>query len=174
MELPEVVITCIRLPAIHCTDPLIRSNSCACGAATTSARSAAPRTIAVTERSGVPRRPRGRRPGGRSPDAGGARPTVADRDRALLADGLVVHDDAADERGGARRREEPLAVAAPTLLRGRDLQRVEAPGQRGDALVGRQDAFPVGDEATPPVDRPAPSPPTKAGAFQVFTAGRPR
>src|SRR5947199_1910934 len=53
MELPEVVITCIRLPAIHCTDPRIRSNSCACGAATTSARSAAPRTIAVTERSEV-------------------------------------------------------------------------------------------------------------------------
>ena len=65
---------------------------------------------------------------------------------ALLTDGLVVQDGAADELGHAARGEQHLAVGAPALLSGPDPERVEPPGQGGDGLVGRENALAVGDQ----------------------------
>ena len=65
---------------------------------------------------------------------------------ALLTDRLVVQDDAADELRRARRGEQHFAVRAAALLGGLDPERIEPPGQGGDALVGRENALAVGDQ----------------------------
>ena len=44
------------------------------------------------------------------------------------------------------RGEQHLAVRAPALLGGLDPERIEPPGQGGDALVGRENALAVGDQ----------------------------
>ena len=66
--------------------------------------------------------------------------------RAFLADGLVLHDHAADELGGTRRREEHLAVGAPALLGRWDSERIEALGQGRDGLVGGENSFLLGNQ----------------------------
>src|SRR5213078_2597892 len=162
MELPEVVITCIRLPAIHCTDPRIRSNSCACGAATTSARSAAPRTIAVTERSEVTPRAYTEAAAPRLSDVG---PMHG------LGHLHVVGECSGDWRRcctgpGGRGPAGPCARSrlVRAIPRGRD---PGEPGKEHDAGHRRRNmpAQAAERHPTPPVDRPAPSPPTQSGAF---------
>src|SRR4029077_20877535 len=64
----------------------------------------------------------------------------------LLADGLVEEDDPADVLLDARRGEEEVAVSAPVLLGRLDTDRVEALLDRARALVGGEDALPLGDE----------------------------
>ena len=63
-----------------------------------------------------------------------------------LADRLVEEDHAADVLGGARGREEQLAVGAPVLLGRVDADRVEALRDRAVALVGGEDPLPGRDE----------------------------
>ena len=65
---------------------------------------------------------------------------------ALLMDGFILQDDAADELLRAGRREEHVAVGAPRVLRGLEADRVEALLDRAVALVRRENALPVGDE----------------------------
>src|SRR6266540_7420610 len=66
--------------------------------------------------------------------------------RGRLPDRLVVEDDAADELLGAFGSEEQLAVGAAVLLCRLDPDRVESFLDRAVALVGGEDAFPLGDE----------------------------
>ena len=63
----------------------------------------------------------------------------------LLADGLVIEDDAGD--GGLHRlgAEQHLAVVAASLLGGLDAERVEALGDGAAALVGGKDALALRD-----------------------------
>jgi hypothetical protein len=56
----------------------------------------------------------------------------------LLADGLVIHDDAADVVLGARRGEQHLAVGPPVLLRGLQFDGVKALFDGAGAFVGSQ------------------------------------
>src|SRR5687767_5346571 len=63
-----------------------------------------------------------------------------------LADRLVVEDDARDVVGGAVRREQEIAVAAPRLLRRLDADGVEALLDGPARFVGGEDALPRGDE----------------------------
>src|SRR5256884_3428682 len=145
MELPEVVITCIRFPAIHCPDPRPRSNSCACGAATTSARSAAPRTIAVTERSGVTPRAYTEAAAPRLSDVGpmhglGHLHVVGECSETggAVAPGLVVE--------GLLARVHVLVSSVPSLegaiLESQSVRETERPGARtgaaGDRRRGRR------------------------------------
>src|SRR5262245_2618954 len=60
----------------------------------------------------------------------------------LLTDRFVIHDDTADELGGARRGKEHFPVSAPALLGRLNPERVESSCQGGDSLVGREDPFP--------------------------------
>jgi hypothetical protein len=64
----------------------------------------------------------------------------------LLMDRFVIHDDAANELGGARAGKEHLPVGAPALLRRLDPQCVEAFRQGGDGFVSRQDPLALGNE----------------------------
>src|SRR3954469_20136205 len=64
----------------------------------------------------------------------------------LLADRLVVEDDAADVLLGARRREEEVPVGATVLLGRLDTDRVEALLDGAGDLVGGEDPLPLGDE----------------------------
>src|SRR5256885_987452 len=63
----------------------------------------------------------------------------------LLADGLVVQDDAADRLGGAGSREQHLAIAAAMLLGRLQLDPIEALLDGAAALVRGQDALAPGD-----------------------------
>ena len=65
---------------------------------------------------------------------------------ALLPDGLVLHDDAADELRPTRRGEEHFPVGASALFGRRDAERVEPLRQGGDGLVGCEDPLAVGDQ----------------------------
>src|SRR6202035_4534619 len=63
----------------------------------------------------------------------------------LLADGLVVQDDAADRLGGAGRREQHFAIAAAMLLGRLQLDAIEAFLDGAAAFVRGQDTLPCGN-----------------------------
>src|SRR6266436_5569898 len=63
----------------------------------------------------------------------------------LLADGLVVQDDAADRLGGAWRREQHLAIGAAMLLGRLQLDAIEALLDGAAALVRGQNTLASGD-----------------------------
>jgi hypothetical protein len=60
----------------------------------------------------------------------------------LLTDRFVIHDNAADELGGARGGKEHFPVGAPALLGRLNPERIETSCQGGDGLVGRENPFP--------------------------------
>ena len=64
----------------------------------------------------------------------------------LLADGLVVQDDAADELGHPRRGEEHLAVDAADLFGVLDAERLKRFAMVRMALVGGEDALAGGHQ----------------------------
>src|SRR5262249_56409203 len=87
-----------------------------------------------------------------------------------LADRLVEEDDAADVLLDALRGEQQLAVGAPVVFRGLDVDRVETLLDRAVALVGGEDPLALRDERTgcflqvshrspPGPEYPAPAPP---------------
>ncbi len=66
--------------------------------------------------------------------------------RARLVDRLVLQDHAADELGDPGRREKHLAVIATAVGCRLDSDRSKAARYGRNRLVGREDAFPSGDE----------------------------
>src|SRR5262249_33852095 len=65
---------------------------------------------------------------------------------ALLTDRLILQNDAADELSLIRRGEEHFSAGAPAPLGGLDAQRIEPLRQGGNALVGCENPFPLGDQ----------------------------
>ena len=64
---------------------------------------------------------------------------------ALLADGFVLQDDAADELGHARGKKH-FTVGAPAVLGRLHAERIEALRQGGNGFVGCENSLPVGEQ----------------------------
>ena len=68
--------------------------------------------------------------------------------RALLPDGLVIQDRAADKGSSARRRKKHFAIGTAAVISGSNLQSVESLGQGRHRLVNCQNALSFGSMAS--------------------------